>query len=188
MEGDGEPGYQPIVQTFISIHALRVEGDPVTVNQRHGIIISIHALRVEGDANYYEYSPEELISIHALRVEGDIGAIIMDMPALQFLSTPSGWRATSDTQNKRRHAKFLSTPSGWRATCGGDHAEMEGIIFLSTPSGWRATSCSALICAATIGISIHALRVEGDYWSGNPSPSVSDFYPRPPGGGRQECI
>ena len=116
MEGDGEPGYQPIVQTFISIHALRVEGDgrclpllqrlqisihalrvegdPVTVNQRHGIIISIHALRVEGDANYYEYSPEELISIHALRVEGDIGAIIMDMPALQFLSTPSGWRAT----------------------------------------------------------------------------------------------
>ena len=27
VEGDGEPGYQPIVQTFISIHALRVEGD-----------------------------------------------------------------------------------------------------------------------------------------------------------------
>ena len=138
-----------------------MEGDPVTVNQRHGIIISIHALRVEGDANYYEYSPEELISIHALRVEGDIGAIIMDMPALQFLSTPSGWRATSDTQNKRRHAKFLSTPSGWRATCGGDHAEMEGIIFLSTPSGWRATT----VCRRCGGSRLY-------------------FYPRPPGGGR----
>ena len=183
VEGDGEPGYQPIVQTFISIHALRVEGDgrclpllqrlqisihalrvegdPVTVNQRHGIIISIHALRVEGDANYYEYSPEELISIHALRVEGDIGAIIMDMPALQFLSTPSGWRATHAFFARRRFCfDFYPRPPG-----GGRHAVHRPRDPVDT-------------------ISIHALRVEGDVKTPLMKSSTPYFYPRPPGGGR----
>ena len=34
-----------------------------------------------------------------------------------FLSTPSGWRATSgDLVRDNKRYKFLSTPSGWRAT------------------------------------------------------------------------
>ena len=33
-------------------------------------------------------------------------------------------------------------------------------------------------------ISIHALRVEGDYPREPMAPRVCDFYPRPPGGGR----
>ena len=78
------------------------------------------------------------ISIHALRVEGD----------------RSHARAASVFR------RFLSTPSGWRATIA-----QEGITladtFLSTPSGWRATAESALVCHGA-GISIHALRVEGD--------------------------
>ena len=35
----------------------------------------------------------------------------------QFLSTPSGWRATfGRSTRRRRQSLFLSTPSGWRAT------------------------------------------------------------------------
>ena len=59
-------------------------------------------------------------------------------------------------------------------------------IFLSTPSGWRATRC-ARAHRQKRGISIHALRVEGDPPIFSPSFSILDFYPRPPGGGRQKC-
>ena len=57
----------------ISIHALRVEGDP---RGEHCIQISfkisIHALRVEGDTEIdYVLNCMQRISIHALRVEGD---------------------------------------------------------------------------------------------------------------------
>ena len=59
----------------ISIHALRVEGDPEVGHIVKTIGISIHALRVEGDFPIFRKlvcSPR--ISIHALRVEGDICA------------------------------------------------------------------------------------------------------------------
>ena len=105
---------------------------------------------------------DRVISIHALRVEGDSSAAVSLVLKSLFLSTPSGWRATVVT------ALFLS----------------RAITFLSTPSGWRATvkRGSAL---AHVGISIHALRVEGDVASGSAGRSyVSNFYPRPPGGGR----
>ena len=56
---------------------------------------------------------------------------------------------------------FLSTPSGWRATTERREAYLRETGFLSTPSGWRATKIPAhLQCPARI--SIHALRVEGD--------------------------
>ena len=149
---------------MISIHALRVEGDVEScfIATRHWI--SIHALRVEGDQEFftaYEKAHAE-ISIHALRVEGDVSASATCGHLVQFLSTPSGWRATNSCfsrSSKKQisiHAlrvegdasgayydatqkTFLSTPSGWRATI-----KMPGCIdlpgeFLSTPSGWRAT-------------------------------------------------
>ena len=37
----------------ISIHALRVEGDEIALEQGKTIKISIHALRVEGDRRMY---------------------------------------------------------------------------------------------------------------------------------------
>ena len=102
--------------------------------------------------------------------------------------------------------QFLSTPSGWRATCFGG-----GLLlserFLSTPSGWRATKIPAhLQCPARISIhalrvegdpqskvkeskvkiSIHALRVEGDRRKQQRRKQQRNFYPRPPGGGRQQ--
>ena len=78
-----------------------------------------------------------------------------------FLSTPSGWRATTyndykmikiiisihalrvegDTHRKKStytKVQFLSTPSGWRATVTINQQDQDA-IFLSTPSGWRAT-------------------------------------------------
>ena len=57
---------------YISIHALRVEGDVTCVKRVHNVKISIHALRVEGDIRHETNRPVVFkISIHALRVEGD---------------------------------------------------------------------------------------------------------------------
>ena len=100
--------------------------------------ISIHALRVEGD----KAAPRRLsfpeISIHALRVEGDLFVNGIDPLFSQFLSTPSGWRATSRITSTTLSSRFLSTPSGWRATIQILNM-LTPILFLSTPSGWRAT-------------------------------------------------
>ena len=59
-----------------------------------------------------------------------------------------------------RQLRFLSTPSGWRATTVQLVTDTK-LVFLSTPSGWRATPAFQLMIAAA-KISIHALRVEGD--------------------------
>ena len=56
----------------------------------------------------------------------------------KFLSTPSARRATGGARQKDRLPQFLSTPSARRATCGRELAEPQR------------------------GISIHALREEGD--------------------------
>ena len=91
---------------------------------------------------------------------------ILSAPFLRqavFLSTPSGWRATLiRCQSPARSPAFLSTPSGWRAT---PHRLQRRtcMVFLSTPSGWRATPKRSWI------------RYGSHY-----------FYPRPPGGGRQQ--
>ena len=81
------------------------------------ILISIHALRVEGDVLCVYRQRGVCISIHALRVEGDTDALNNNTLIMQFLSTPSGWRATLSTHTALEISLiFLSTPSGWRAT------------------------------------------------------------------------
>ena len=81
---------------MISIHALRVEGDNKDiVDANNAQLISIHALRVEGDTGtLVVYNRVKTISIHALRVEGDCREGGDQKMTLEFLSTPSGWRAT----------------------------------------------------------------------------------------------
>ena len=59
----------------------------------------------------------------------------------------------------------------------------QSFLFLSTPSARRAT-LMLLMASATIAISIHALREEGDVWSTTRSSTPPNFYPRPPRGGR----
>ena len=79
--------------------------------------ISIHALRVEGDEDAPAEEREAYISIHALRVEGDAVEITPRWRALYFYPRPPGG-------GRRQFALivhpcvlvFLSTPSGWRAT------------------------------------------------------------------------
>ena len=58
--------------------------------------------------------------------------------------------------------QFLSTPSGWRATIFSLAPRRGSHLFLSTPSGWRATLAGTDVGGLLSGISIHALRVEGD--------------------------
>ena len=78
--------------------------------------ISIHALRVEGDELLVSSAAFTGISIHALRVEGDEQIMRSACDYCRFLSTPSGWRATTLKSQYYGLFKFLSTPSGWRAT------------------------------------------------------------------------
>ena len=59
------------------------------------------------------------------------------------------------------------------------------LVFLSTPSARRAT-CVYIVLVFALGISIHALREEGDARISSLSLIHSDFYPRPPRGGRPE--
>ena len=101
-----------------------------------------------------------------------------------FLSTPSARRATKILPwPKSTGTRFLSTPSARRATdlAGAFPQIME---FLSTPSARRAT-VESLALAHLAAISIHALREEGDVWMFAVLwQSTSNFYPRPPRGGR----
>ncbi len=102
--------------------------------------ISIHALRVEGDNGVVGFfTVTENISIHALRVEGDLSTVSSVQVDVQFLSTPSGWRATYD------NALFAFTASI------SIHAlRVEGDFGHRVP------------VTIAVSISIHALRVEGD--------------------------
>ena len=125
--------------------------------------ISIHALRVEGDIAGGEF-PTLLsgISIHALRVEGDIKALITSPSPGPFLSTPSGWRATHQHKNNTKTHTFLSTPSGWRATVKSFRRSITTSNFYPRPPGGGrpARLYGGIIISR---ISIHALRVEGDF-------------------------
>ena len=124
----------------------------------------------------------------------------------RFLSTPSARRATlTDVLSMTVSMIFLSTPSARRATQtnttyeftksdfyprpprggrpAGCLADLFPAGFLSTPSARRATS--RRLCAGTgQAISIHALREEGDDFFSFLCYSCTDFYPRPPRGGR----
>ena len=79
------------------------------------------------------------ISIHSLRMEGDFGT----------------------QTEKNRSESFQSTPSAWRETHLAPEAFM-GCVFQSTPSAWRET-LEPLRPILHIIISIHSLRMEGDY-------------------------
>ena len=58
------------------------------------------------------------------------------------------------------------------------------MLFLSTPSARRATYIE-VVHPKYLPISIHALREEGDLCGSDFVGEHSDFYPRPPRGGRR---
>ena len=135
-----------------------------TAGHLHGPVpdwISIHALREEGDfsshmdanraLNFYPRPPRggrhdtiggqnvyTIISIHALREEGDATGIPSSKVLRDFYPRPPRGGRPRQRQQQTEHGKFLSTPSARRAT-----------ILSSAPR-------------AVDWISIHALREEGD--------------------------
>ena len=176
------------LQDFISIHALREEGDliePEAGEKKQEI--SIHALREEGDAGRPRRAlPGQKISIHALREEGDRPTTPAAVGRKSFLSTPSARRATwPPLKSTLSHGDFYPRPprGGRRAPLltprdssrisihalreEGDPdyrlQDNDYSKFLSTPSARRATDALFLLQDG-VGISIHALREEGDRW------------------------
>ena len=139
-----------------------------------GLVVLIPAHAVDfyprppggGRPPLFSHSPcNTPISIHALRVEGDSLLRRFSKAVLQFLSTPSGWRATARAQRFGRI--FCISIHALRVE--GDRRRFSGSIkdnpFLSTPSGWRATGDHAVLQRGSV-----------------------DFYPRPPGGGRPAIV
>ena len=127
------------------------------------------------------------ISIHALREEGDQPAARTPRCSPVFLSTPSARRATSVSSATRTHSSYFypRPPRGGRRT---NQAICQlGYQFLSTPSARRATSPD-FAATVTIPISIHALREEGDAPIRQSVSSATNFYPRPPRGGRRVIV
>ena len=79
--------------------------------------------------------------------------------------------------------KFLSTPSARRATVSVRGFEPSLYNFYPRPPrGGRPYSSS--MSSSSTGISIHALREEGDGRASSLPTLVVNFYPRPPRGGR----
>ena len=145
--------------------------------------ISIHALREEGDTRTRQQKwccTKFLSTPSARRATVTVGRLYRHG---QFLSTPSARRATLFAPTAARSSQFLSTPSARRATRLYCRILYETKRFLSTPSARRATT-NGFIYSVFVYISIHALREEGDGRRQSLSASTSNFYPRPPRGGR----
>ena len=114
---------------------------------------------------------------------GRPGGLTCCVAIAEFLSTPSGWRATVRekgcriaaiisihalrVEGDKLHARRTRIyPYFYPRPPGGGRRLREGYLpfiqlFLSTPSGWRATTGN-VTGTHTHWMSIHALRVEGD--------------------------
>ena len=159
----GRLGYQEAWADYryISIHALREEGD------------SSRESFPEANARFLSRPPrggrrpdlsrtarQQRISIHALREEGDNQIIQTSAANNDFYPRPPrGGRHTRSITTDTIPV-FLSTPSARRATRR-DTQRIPKHSFLSTPSARRATK-TTLSCNSIWTISIHALREEGD--------------------------
>ena len=172
-----------LISISISIHALREEGDSLSEAitklkadfyprpPRGGRLllllgvpadglISIHALREEGDGATCKVDTADTISIHALREEGDVGAGVPRFLHGEFLSTPSARRATVECKVPLILCKISIHALREEGDIDPLAAQISEELFLSTPSARRAT------------------RSASHYQPG------TDFYPRPPRGGR----
>ena len=214
----------------ISIHALREEGDLLHVGSAQAFNISIHALREEGDEDE-DFLPNFLpkfLSTPSARRATRPGAPLRRPRSYFYPRPPRGGRRYNLEMIKKEQT-FLSTPSARRATTnhtlklgvklyfyprpprGGRQRHLRPVTalcqFLSTPSARRATLRNQIHCRMR-GISIHALREEGDQERGHRAghyrisihalreegdqfrqglvQNSGYFYPRPPRGGRRQ--
>ena len=194
------------VSVSISIHALREEGDSSPIFKKVAIL-NFYPRPPRGGRRGVcaGIVAPELISIHALREEGDAGQarkakqiqdfyprpprggrhrlFIEDSYACHFYPRPprGGRRLPRRVRCIFRQNFYPRPPRGGRRVarlfplCKG--------VFLSTPSARRATRLFP-VNHPPPGISIHALREEGDPRRAPRPRNLFYFYPRPPRGGR----
>ena len=146
-------------------------------------LISIHALREEGDHRVISKDLVAVpISIHALREEGD-QSCTLNLPCYEnfYPRPPRGGRQRGALPTPLMRYFYPRPPRGGRHEYLG--AANITVQFLSTPSARRATDPRVLLQRART-ISIHALREEGDPARTSMLWSWTNFYPRPPRGGR----
>ena len=145
----------------ISIHSLRVEGDQVESCEKEDIHISIHSLRVEGDSMLEMWHMLNAISIHSLRVEGD-GDTIKQTGAVGHFNPlpPCGGRHYKSTLRKYALDFNPLPPCGGRLTT--PDRQREWTYFNPLPPCGGRPSAS-IVNINDIPISIHSLRVEGDF-------------------------
>ena len=139
---------------------------------------------MEGDLHILRFLFAYYISIHSLRMEGDPDQCQHITAIQSFQSTPSAWR---ETQGRRKRNGFLLyfnplPPHGGRL-----------FIFVITmhathfnplpPHGGRLAG--VLCTGIRIDISIHSLRMEGDWKSLSICWYQLHFNPLPPHGGRR---
>ena len=104
---------------FISIHALRGEGDtpPRSVKLNFALAFQSTPSVGRATAKNSKFLPHPTISIHALRGEGDGVCRFGNAIKNGFQSTPSVGRATNASRRiSSSSSRFQSTPSVGRAT------------------------------------------------------------------------
>ena len=148
--------------------------------------ISIHALRVEGDPGAAGGSASKR---GFLSTPSGWRATCFSHPRLfvcpLFLSTPSGWRATYLIYSTvfRQNDFYPRPPGGGRLRCRIIMRTMT--YFYPRPPGGGRHDELTFLEKGEWRISIHALRVEGDpHFLPHDRFGSRNFYPRPPGGGR----
>ena len=100
-----------------------------------------------------------------------------------FLSTPSARRATTISGQIEAAEQFLSTPSARRATA---QLRTGHVLHGISIHALREEGDARVLAVWLVPlISIHALREEGDQPGRVERGAVGNFYPRPPRGGRR---
>ena len=193
-----------LVLFFISIHALREEGDYFANSAKYQITLFLSTPSARRATRAATGVKADILFLSTPSARRATYAPCIFRPCRRFLSTPSARRATIVQQQGGWGKLFLSTPSARRAT-GAAFLAWWGAEFLSTPSARRATQASnkshrpkpflstpsarrATESGTSLDkaspISIHALREEGDRLMMYSSILQVNFYPRPPRGGR----
>ena len=117
VEGDMPQHIKRSLAGMISIHALRVEGDRRWIETTMFSLYFYPRPPGGGRLFFLRYLIRSFsISIHALRVEGDAVRVYTVSVTKYFYPRPPGGGRRSNTPTSARRLTFLSTPSGWRAT------------------------------------------------------------------------
>ena len=173
----------------ISIHALRVEGD----RGADKVVPSV-AIFLSTPSGWRATSPRTggrgcSVYFYPRPPGGGRRAygFVHRGRVFHFYPRPPGGGRLEARRKDLEQAEFLSTPSGWRATRRPARSPRRLSNFYPRPPGGGRPEV-VLPIVTTITISIHALRVEGDKIQHRPAGAGRNFYPRPPGGGRQQGL